>query len=921
MNTNPHQDALRSRWTLEGTIPLSGVADGAAWHRARSVATGDAVTLFIVRGETALETADAVRRAYLVEDPHLMPVREVVVLDDPRESAAGSDPGAQERADAHPTTVVEYPLPPAPPLAALLGKGPMHPETARAVIGEAATGLEVARRRGLRHQFLDSNRIFVDTHSGEVKVLGVGVEAASHPDLDRSREVASFQDTAALTALLYRALSGSSPRPDENGTVPKPSVLMPEGSAPIPADLDLLCELVLNESAEEIPETTRGLIAALEPWQSIPVTLEAYRQYNAPLASSASTSASPSADAPAAAPVGSAPAASTDSPAAAPGSGLDEDSLESTALMGAVPDEEDAAGQDVEDTDSRAHPHRDPDPSSGQGIAASAAAAGMVGAAGAVGAAGIHETASSRTRADERSPGASQPGHSPAGQGPAEQEPMEQEPKEQASPAAPDTADPQPADQQETARTASAAQAIVRDLRLDEKRSQSAFPGDLEITVPRRPQPPGPGSVGQAPAPAHPEGEGRLYGYSHPDEPTAAGGTGVAAAAGTAAIAGGVGGIAVSGGAVASAPGAAETVGGSAGPAPAAAAADSSIPARRSGSHWPLAPDHAGDSPQQPADSSGSASTPAAAPAPSSPADPESSADSPAPVAVAGRTEPVTAGLETGPIVVRGREHSAFDDPPTEVTQPAQRSTLLREVVNVAVDSDDPGTFAMGPSQPEQRSRQAQWILLGGVLLVILALVFALSSITSGLRERVENPLDTDPAPSAVATQEEPTEDEPAEEEPTEDEEEELPPAELGGVELFVEGSDSEPDNADQTDRITDDDPGTFWSTQHYTSPQYGGLKDGVGVRIDLAEESTLSSVVVTTARNSGGVLELRAVGEDGSLGDTLATGEFAGDGEVRLELDEPVETDSVALWLSELPPDSNESGRFRARIAEIQVE
>ena len=51
MNTNPHQDALRSRWTLEGTIPLSGVADGAVWHRARSVATGEAVTLFIVRGE------------------------------------------------------------------------------------------------------------------------------------------------------------------------------------------------------------------------------------------------------------------------------------------------------------------------------------------------------------------------------------------------------------------------------------------------------------------------------------------------------------------------------------------------------------------------------------------------------------------------------------------------------------------------------------------------------------------------------------------------------------------------------------------------------------------------------------------------------------------------------------------------------
>ena len=39
MSTNPEQDALHARWTLEGRIPLSGVADGAVWRRARSVAT------------------------------------------------------------------------------------------------------------------------------------------------------------------------------------------------------------------------------------------------------------------------------------------------------------------------------------------------------------------------------------------------------------------------------------------------------------------------------------------------------------------------------------------------------------------------------------------------------------------------------------------------------------------------------------------------------------------------------------------------------------------------------------------------------------------------------------------------------------------------------------------------------------------
>ena len=74
-------------------------------------------------------------------------------------------------------------------------------------------------------------------------------------------------------------------------------------------------------------------------------------------------------------------------------------------------------------------------------------------------------------------------------------------------------------------------------------------------------------------------------------------------------------------------------------------------------------------------------------------------------------------------------------------------------------------------------------------------------------------------------------------------------------------------------------------------------------------------------ALNNGGTIERRALNDDGSLGDVRASGAFVADGEVRLDAPEPVETDEVTLWIPELPPDSNEDGRFRARIAEIQVE
>src|SRR5690625_6415872 len=40
--------------------------------------------------------------------------------------------------------------------------------------------------------------------------------------------------------------------------LPISSAVVADGAPQIPADLDLLCELVLNETSEEIPETTRG---------------------------------------------------------------------------------------------------------------------------------------------------------------------------------------------------------------------------------------------------------------------------------------------------------------------------------------------------------------------------------------------------------------------------------------------------------------------------------------------------------------------------------------------------------------------------------------------------------------------------------------------------------------------------------------
>lgn len=920
MNTNPEQDALRSRWTLEGRIPLSSTADGAEWRRARSVATGQSVVLFIVRGEAALEAADAVRRAYLVEDPHLLPVQEIIVLDDPREdTSAVDDPSAavEPSAASGPTTVVEYPMPPAPPLAALLAKGPLHPETARAIIGEVATGLETARRRGVRHQFIDSNRVFVDVRTGSVSVLGIGVEAAAHPGLDRSREIASFQDTAALVALLYRALTGRSPQHDAAGNVPRPSTMV---DTEIPADLDLLCDLVLNESSDEIPETTRGLIEALEPWQSIPVTLEAYprtAQRNAGDAGGADNAvhtapeklASPEEPTAAMGAVvddepTSSPSVPTAAPAAAaPAVAATGDELESTALMDAVPAQDpddapgpeataepaveptaDAAAEDlpVEDTVARpaaASPAPAPDRPSAGGVAGGVVGtAGAAGGVAAVSAAGVAATS-------DRQEGYSYDGYDGADTAEGDAE-------------TPETATPTPTADDGAAKVSAEAKSLIRDLQLDEKRGTSPFPGHLDITPPRRPEPEPHSAAAAAPA------------------------SGAPSAAGAAVATGAAGAVAAGG------------------------AAESDIPARTSGTQWPLSASQEQGTPealaptpartgsagraQQPTGTADAPTPDHDAPTPSSAA-PESTegtdstdnADSGAPAApspVVGRAAPVVPDHHDGPIVVHGRDRSLLESRPEERTVPSAHSSLLRDVVGVAVDTDAPGTFTMGPRDQEKRSLQSQWIIIGGAILVMIALVFAVTSISRGIRAVGTDPLATSQAPTSAEPAEE-TGEAPVEPTAEATEEPELPAPEVTGVELFAEGSDREADHADQQDRLTDGDPSTFWSTKHYGSPDYGGLKEGVGIRLNFAEPSQVTSVTVATSRNQGGTLELRALNDDGSLGDVLASGELVADGEVRLEPAEPVDADKVALWIPQLPPDSNESGRFRARIAEIQVE
>ncbi|WUH92206.1 protein kinase family protein [Streptomyces sp. NBC_00433] len=122
--------------------------------------------------------------------------------------------------------------------------------------------------------------------------------------------------------------------------------------------------------------------------------------------------------------------------------------------------------------------------------------------------------------------------------------------------------------------------------------------------------------------------------------------------------------------------------------------------------------------------------------------------------------------------------------------------------------------------------------------------------------------------------------------------------------------------------RLTDHDPNTYWETSWYATADLGGLKDGVGVILDLGADHRVSGVTVNL---KGGEtdLELWAApsGTDSRPtrldGFQKVTG-GSGSQQVTLKPGTQVTSRYLLVWLTQLPKESD--GTFRGRISEISV-
>ncbi|MGB6571800.1 MAG: helix-turn-helix domain-containing protein [Trebonia sp.] len=109
------------------------------------------------------------------------------------------------------------------------------------------------------------------------------------------------------------------------------------------------------------------------------------------------------------------------------------------------------------------------------------------------------------------------------------------------------------------------------------------------------------------------------------------------------------------------------------------------------------------------------------------------------------------------------------------------------------------------------------------------------------------------------------------------------------------------------------------WQSQWYATAQFGNLKQGTGLLLDLGRTATITSVRIDLASYQGANLQLRVGDTDGALSSlrVAATADDVG-GTVRLHLRSPQQARYVLIWFTLLPP--NGAGQYQASVYHVVV-
>ncbi len=127
------------------------------------------------------------------------------------------------------------------------------------------------------------------------------------------------------------------------------------------------------------------------------------------------------------------------------------------------------------------------------------------------------------------------------------------------------------------------------------------------------------------------------------------------------------------------------------------------------------------------------------------------------------------------------------------------------------------------------------------------------------------------------------------------------------------QGDNSE--NNDQVPRVYDGNPDTYWQSEGYQSQNFGGLKSGVGVVLDIGANARAREIVVTVPTATDFQVWL---GGAKSLDGATLVGESTGrSGALKLDVPATAKGQYIVVWFTK---PAQVSGRFRAALSEVQV-
>lgn len=210
------------------------------------------------------------------------------------------------------------------------------------------------------------------------------------------------------------------------------------------------------------------------------------------------------------------------------------------------------------------------------------------------------------------------------------------------------------------------------------------------------------------------------------------------------------------------------------------------------------------------------------------------------------------------------------------------------------------------PEEPEEEVPGRSWLRLAALIAVAVLLLLAVVvayNLGRGRTPLGAVPDDDSPAPT------------PAGQTP-------IPPASdpIGGVVAtdFDPEGDPPDENPELAELAVDGDPETAWRTMDYKQNfGPGGLKNGVGLLLDLGSVRNVSAVDVAVLGGSTGVSLFVSDTAPTSVDGLTPAASATVDSAQQIPLPEPVQAQYVVVWLTSIPAVGSE---FRGEVAEVTV-